>query len=142
MIIILANHLIEGRVASATTIAVGDEPSGNPRITAIASKPRSGGTTRVNRAAVRLLRCLTERLELNAGDEQPAQQLAEIVAFVKVEKQPRFGNVRKIGMFDCELSSIREIDGERPERRRLQQATNLFEHGRKLFRVSRPARNN
>ena len=164
----LADHPTEGRVASETTVATGDESSRNPWITATAREPRSGGTRRTARAVVPLLRSLsvfpscpwvfrrlvtrgyfcfgatrqlasssrrgllrgvTERLEFNARDEQPAHEFAEVVLVVKIKKQPRLRNVRKIRMPDGELSSVREIDGERPERCRLQQAANLFKHG-------------
>ena len=47
------------RGASATTIAVGDESSSNPRINACARKPRSGGTRRATPDVVTPLRGLS-----------------------------------------------------------------------------------
>ena len=46
MIPSLANHPAQGRVASATTIAVGDESPRNPRMLRNPSAPRSGATDR------------------------------------------------------------------------------------------------
>ena len=165
------NYATEGRVASATTVAVGDESSRNPRINANADEPRSGATRRAIRAVVPLLRSLsvfpscpwvfrrlvtrgyfcfgatrqlasssrrgllrgvTERLEFNARDEQPAHEFAEVVLVVKIKKQPRLRNVRKIGMRNLQLPPIRKIDGKGAEWCRFQEASNLFKHGRNL----------
>ncbi len=51
---LLRRHLAKGRVASATTIAVGDESPRNPRIAAIANEPRSGSTRRAKSHVVPL----------------------------------------------------------------------------------------